>query len=137
MKICINVCYGGFGLSPKAIKRLSELRGHPCYFFKIEYTAKESKYTPISIEEIDTMFWSAFKVQDPDAKEYKYSEINIDSSPGDRADPLLIQVIEELGKAAHGNCAKLKIVEIPDGTAWQIDDYDGMERVEESHRSWS
>jgi len=32
-KIVINTCFGGFSLSPKAIKRISELKGKECYFF--------------------------------------------------------------------------------------------------------
>jgi hypothetical protein len=54
-----------------------------------------------------------------------------------RDDPILIQVVKELGKEANGSCAELEIVEIPDGINWEIDEYDGMERVEEAHRSWS
>ena len=55
-----------------------------------------------------------------------------------RDDPDLIATIEELGsKAASGTCSKLKIIEIPDDVEWEIDEYDGMESVEEKHRSWS
>lgn len=34
MKVVINKCYGGFGLSPKAEKRLGELMGKEIYFYK-------------------------------------------------------------------------------------------------------
>ena len=34
MKIVINVCFGGFSLSNKAIKRYLELKGEECYFYK-------------------------------------------------------------------------------------------------------
>lgn len=38
----------------------------------------------------------------------------------------------------HGDsCSSPVIVEIPDGIKWCIEDYDGMETVEEEHRSWS
>jgi hypothetical protein len=53
-----------------------------------------------------------------------------------RTDPRLIQVVEELGEEANGMCAKLDIVEIPDGVDWEIHDYDGMETVRERSRSW-
>ena len=33
MKIVINVCFGGFSLSNKAIKRYLELKGEECYFY--------------------------------------------------------------------------------------------------------
>jgi hypothetical protein len=56
--------------------------------------------------------------------------------PRDRADANLIQVIEELGVKAAGGFADLKIVEIPDGTNYEIDEYDGMESIHEVHQSW-
>jgi hypothetical protein len=49
----------------------------------------------------------------------------------------MIQVVEELGAAANGPCADLKVVEIPDGVEWEIDGHDGMEHVAERHRTWS
>lgn len=55
----------------------------------------------------------------------------------DRADPLLVQVVEELGEKSYGEFGKLKVVEIPDGTDYEIDDYDGMETIHEKHHSWS
>ncbi len=41
----------------------------------------------------------------------------------------LIATIEELGKAANGSYSDLKIVEIPDGSDFIINDYDGIETV--------
>jgi hypothetical protein len=49
----------------------------------------------------------------------------------------LVQVVEELGKEANGNYAKLEIIEIPDDVDWEIDEYDGMEHIAEKHRTWS
>lgn len=56
----------------------------------------------------------------------------------DRFDPYLVQVVEELGDAASGKHAKLKIVEIPDeiGDNWHISEYDGIEHIAETHRTW-
>ncbi len=53
-----------------------------------------------------------------------------------RACPYLLAVVERLGAAANGDCAKLAIVEIPDGVEWEIDEYDGCEHVAEKHRTW-
>lgn len=53
-----------------------------------------------------------------------------------RADPDLVAVIEELGAKANGRHADLKVVEIPDGIEWEIDEYDGIETIHEIHRSW-
>ena len=53
-----------------------------------------------------------------------------------RADPALIQVVEELGERSHDRYAKLRIVEIPEDVSWYIHEYDGLEHVAERHRTW-
>ena len=48
----------------------------------------------------------------------------------DRTDPKLIELVETLGDEANGRAARLRIVNIPDdSTDWEIDEYDGAERV--------
>lgn len=47
----------------------------------------------------------------------------------DRTDPILVQVIEELGQRANGRYAELYICELPEGTRYRIDEYDGLESV--------
>ncbi len=54
-----------------------------------------------------------------------------------RDDPYLIKVVKELGMAANGAHANLKIVEIPGDIEWLIQEYDGAEWVAEKHRTWS
>lgn len=54
-----------------------------------------------------------------------------------RDSPVLIRIVEEMGRAADGAYAALKVIEIPDGVEWQIDEYDGQEWVAERHRTWS
>ena len=54
----------------------------------------------------------------------------------ERTDEDLIAVIEELGSDADGRFGDLKIVDIPDGVDWEIDEYDGVETIHEVHRSW-
>ncbi len=88
MKVVINRCFGGFGLSKIAESRLTIPEGG----------------------------WFGGIARD---------------------DPQLIQVVEELGRAANGDHADLKIVEIPDGTQYTIEEYDGLEHVAEVHETWS
>lgn len=64
-------------------------------------------------------------------------ELHTIKAPDDRSDSNLVQLVEELGEDAFGACAKLAVIEIPDGVEWEIDEYDGMESVDEVHRSWS
>lgn len=47
----------------------------------------------------------------------------------ERHDPVLVAVVERLGRAASGRCADLKIAEIESNT-YRIDEYDGNESVE-------
>jgi len=46
-----------------------------------------------------------------------------------RNDPVLAQVVEELGREADGTFSRLAIYEIPAGTKYYIDEYDGMEHI--------
>ena len=136
MKIVINKCYGGFGLSAKATKRMAELEGRECYFFKRKYPG--NKRLPLSVEEADKNggLVESWDIPNPtsktDDKHFIYYSRSID-----RTDPKLIQVVEELGEKANGQHAKLKIIEIPDGVDYEIDEYDGVESVNERHKSWS
>lgn len=54
-----------------------------------------------------------------------------------RDDPYLVQIVRELGMAANGNHSNLKIVEVPGGVDWLIQEYDGAEWIAEAHRTWS
>lgn len=90
MKVVINKCFGGFGLSNAALERYNELSDNP-----VGYDCQIS-----------------------------------------RIDPILVQVVEEMGELANSSCSELKVVEIPDDVEWYIDDYDGIEKINECHRSW-
>jgi len=46
-----------------------------------------------------------------------------------RTDPILVQVVEELGMDADGEYAELAIADVPAGTKYRIDEYDGFESV--------
>ena len=144
MRIIINTCYGGYSLSKKAVKRMADIQGTHCFFFKSSIGNGNKGYEPLSVDdEAKTMFWTAFTIPNPndflvdgELPNKKYCEIEIESRPENRSDPVLLQVVEELGKEADGQCAELKIVEIPDGVQYHIDEYDGIESIHEDHRSW-
>lgn len=121
MKVVINDCFGGFGLSSKAFEMFLERKN-------IEFEKVPSKY-PIAGNEYD--YFEKGKVGVEDSYLSPYELIN------DRSDSDLIAVIEELGNEANGWAAELKIVEIPDDVKWHIHEYDGIEHVAENHRTWS
>ena len=54
-----------------------------------------------------------------------------------RDDPLLIEVITELGEEASTRYSQHKIIEIPDNVEWYIyQGEDGREAIHEQHRTW-
>ena len=53
----------------------------------------------------------------------------------DRTSPELVKIVQEMGRAANGFAAFLKIVQIPDDVDWEIKEYDGWEWVSEKKPS--
>jgi len=91
MKIVINACYGGFGLSKEALALFNERSGTVVTY-----------------------------------------DIEIK-----RNDPILVEIVEQLGEAADNRFSELKVVEIPDDVQWTIEEYDGNEWIAEKHRTWN
>ena len=109
--------------------RYAALKGITLYaekssLFTHFYTVPVEEYKKLSDESKETRDYSKIN-----GAYFTYREI-------ERNDPLLIQVVEELGEESWGDCAELRVVEIPDDVEWQIKEYDGMESIAESHRTW-
>lgn len=143
MEIVINSCFGGFGLSPLAELEYLKRKGKTAFFYKqTKYKHREgvNEYRKVKPEEVDGLFSYTFTKDHGDSfsewpkscEEEKYYDRDI---PRDDAD--LVAVVKELGDKASGSCSCLRIVDIPDGISWEIDEYDGMESIHETHRSWS
>jgi hypothetical protein len=138
MKVVINKCYGGFGLSHEAMLRYAEIKGITVYleesgygFFKY-YTVPVHQRTP---EEAGNWYELPFAERQRLNEQWRSEQLYDSDIP--RNDDALVQVVEELGsKKASGRFAELKIVNIPDGIDWEVDEYDGLETVAETHRSW-
>ena len=113
MKIVVNKCYGGFGLSPIAIKEYLKLKGKDCFFYKKDY--KTGMLNRVSVEVATTYDISLTKDYGEQIKEdwksfdadyFYYNDI-------ERTDLDLIKVVETLGESiSSGSCAKLKVIEI-------------------------
>jgi hypothetical protein len=151
MKVVVNRCFGGFRLSPAAYRRIAELQGKKCYFFTKDF--KKDEWNELEDAKTTRFFiafsipnpnevlgredqWFAMTMEEKDAWNKRYEDAEIYDFRNDRTNPLLIQVVEELGQRASAAAAQLEIVEIPDGIEWEIDEYDGNETVEETHRKW-
>ena len=97
----------------------------------------DKDYTPVD-EENNNLFITAFSIPNPnEIDKEKLWDYHLDNRLDDRTDPLLIQAIEEIGEGeSSGSCAQLKIIEIPDGMKYEIEEYDGIEWVAEEHQTW-
>jgi hypothetical protein len=118
MKVAINVCYGGFGLSDTAFEKLLERKG-------IEFEKQDGSHITHYYRKgelgVDVAYLNT----------YDFYDVEL------RADPDLVAIIEEMDEDAFGDFADLRIVEIPDDVDWYIEEYDGREWVAERHRTWS
>lgn len=139
MKIVINSCFGGFGLSEKAMRA---------------YFAKKGRNVFKSVDGLSTTYFDApvpkeFELPEgelfmrrghPEYERYHswYEDHVLSDRDIPRDDPDLVAVVEELGSdVASDAYGRLVVVDIPDGVQWQIEEYDGNEYVAEVHRTWS
>ncbi len=134
MKLVKNTCYGGFGLSNKAYEKLIEW-GIPVKKYTKQVQDEDTgRYNSPSENEGEVIFDRTLtKKEDPMIYFGRYWETWISEN---REHPLLVRVVEELGAEANGSCANLIVVDIPDGTDYEIDDYDGIETIRETHNTW-
>ena len=133
MKLVINSCYGGFGLSPKALKRYLELKGKKSYFYrqtKYNWQYNDTEYQRIdNVDDLNELFIYC-TTEDQGEVINNFPDNTFHSSYIPRNDKHLVQVVEELGVEANSKCAKLQIVEIENGRWYKIDEYDGYESIE-------
>lgn len=99
IKVAYNVDFGGFSLSEEAVRRYCELKG-------LTLEIEENKWGNYYI--VDGEDWNSRHLQ--------------------RHDPILVQVIEELGEVANGKFADIVVEEI-EGSKYYIEDYDGAETL--------
>lgn len=126
-RIVINKCYGGFGLSQKALRRLIELGASV-------QVIKEEGWKDASDE---CMIWDISLVVDNDWNKKTPLKLSHYHKKSIRTDKRLVQVVEELREEANDMCANLKVVDIPDDVEWEIEEYDGNEWVSEKHKVWN
>jgi len=133
----VNRCYGGFGLSGKAIKRYAELKGFRVFAYKDNILSNNpDKYE--YVEDADSVEFPVYttkylgKVYEGKIpNEYYFFDMDIP-----RNDPCLVQTVQELGMEANGKHASLGIVDVPDDVDWILEEYDGIEWISEAHRTW-
>ena len=134
MKVVINNCYGGFGLSLKGYKKYLELKGKSAYFYAQSAFEWSSGYTEFKrVDDIDSANKELFvycTTNDQGKVLSDYPEDTFYCRDIERNDPALVQTVEELGYEASGKFSNLVVVEIENGRYFKIDEYDGYESIQ-------
>jgi hypothetical protein len=119
MKIVINQCRGQFDLSELAIA----------------HYAKRSKLALFLVRDYETILGKKYKQNFYYTKE---KEKRVDKNDGlwsiktiKRNDPILIDVVNELGAKSNTSYSKLVVVEVDSTKKWKITANDGLEKLEE------
>jgi len=141
-QIVINKCYGGFSISIKALIELIEMNAdcidkHSLedYYgedYKDEFY-KDKKEMDVIGEYLVNNFYCMVIRPLKDKVPVLYRLSNDDST---RTNKDFIKVVNKLGEASYGSCAKLKIIDIPIDVKYSIEEYDGIEWIAEVHRTW-
>lgn len=124
-KIVYNACFGGFSPSPAAVMRYAEIKG--LVLFKYVHADGGWDGPLVRASDKDENWRVEYHTEDPpDGDRTFFSAYDLGN---DRTDPVLVQVIEELGEAASEDVSDLRIRELAAGTLYRIDEYDGCETV--------
>lgn len=137
MKVILNKCYGGFGVSQEAYELYAKKKGIELFAYKLEIVSGKPIYkktdTGSSIFAITFTkdFGDYIDLSDGISKKYC-----LDLRSNHREDPVLIEVVEELGDRANSPFSKLVVVNIPDDMEYEIDEYDGVEMLHQKVEKW-
>ena len=112
MKLVINAAFGGFSVSDE--------------LFRLYLQKKNIKFTENS--ESSNRWLGGNEFRDENDEYLSSYELARDSKE-------LVEAVEEL-MDEEGFCGDLRVVEIPDGVDYSIEEYDGKEWVAEAHRTW-
>ena len=127
-KVVYNACYGGFGLSKEACQRYWDIKGQQVWIEDVQWGVTVWLVSPedrIPSKEGDAFY--SMSMDERVAYNRAHSEQTWYDRNVDRHDPVLVQVVEELGKKANGDFANLQIDEVRG--SYRIDEYDGNESV--------
>ncbi len=126
-KVVYNACYGGFNLSREACKRYWELQGQQVWIEDGDFMDTFTVWLVPPEERVVQKEWRSMTQEERIDFNQRYSKQTWYDRNVSRHDPILVQVVEELGDKANGMCAKLAIDEV--SGPYRIDEYDGYESV--------
>jgi hypothetical protein len=129
-KVVYNACFGGFNLSREACKRYWEIKGQQVWIENGDFLDMFTVWLVPPEERVDEeKDWRSMTQDERIAFNEQYDRQTWCDRDVSRHDPILVQVVEELGEKADGMCAKLAIAEV--SGPYRIDEYDGSESVVE------
>ena len=144
MKVVLNRSYGGFGLSPEAIKLYAKYANINVYFYEqVKYLRRDQydewRKVPDDVEldksgsYIITLHDLGYSFRNIPADLYPFIDNDID-----RTDENLIRVVEELGSKSFGKYAHLEIFDLPNEAFvdTHIESEDGIETIHKNHEYW-
>lgn len=135
-KVVYNACYGGFGLSKEACQRYWEIKGQQVWIecdreyeslgiFTVWLVSPDRRLKVKNTKEFCAMSMDERIAYNEEYEKQTWSYYSVD-----RHDPVLVQVVEELGDKANTQYSKLSIEEVYG--QYRINEYDGLESVETS-----
>jgi len=134
MKIVINDCIGGFGISHFGMVKYVEHKYGKCFV----YAFNNGGFNKVNDVPENTP--SVFLATDLGDRIYdEHIVVNkIFEDEIKRNDESLIYIVETHGELINDSYSNLKIVEIPDDVKWHIGEGEmGGEWIYEEHRTWS
>ena len=130
MKIILNKCFGGFDASKEAYMLYAKKKGLELYQYKNNFVNfKKCIYKKTNDETLLNHYFIKDMGDNIEISNEDYKKYTLYLNEEHRQDPILIEVIEELGDKASGSLGRLEVVEIPDNCYYKIDEYDGIESI--------
>lgn len=130
MKIILNKCYGGFDVSKEAYMLYAKKKGLELYQYASNFTNfKKCIYKKTDDEALFKNYFIKDMGDNIEINNEDYKKYHLYLDDEHRQDPILIEVVEELGDKASGRFGRLEVVEIPDNCYYKIDEYDGIETI--------
>lgn len=136
-KVILNKCFGGFDVSKEAYMLYAKKKGLTLYLYESEFINRKFIYKKVNDDK--SIFRHYFIKDMGDNVEISnedYEKYCLYLKDEHREDPILIEVVEELGEKASGRFGNLKVVEIPDDLEYVIDEYDGIETLHQKVKEW-
>ena len=130
MKIILNKCFGGFDVSEEAYKLYAKKKGLNLYLYASDFVSfKKCIYKKTNDETLFKHYFTKDMGSNIEISNEDYKKYSLYLDDVYRTDPILIEVVEELGDKASGRFGALEVVEIPDNCYYKIDEYDGVETI--------